>query len=426
MTAPLVRTPAVLALALAAAACGGQGGANTAPAPASTPAQQAETAAFVTTIGSDTVGVERYTRTATTLTGELVARSPRTTLRTYTAQLRPDGSVAQVEVTTRVANAPPSAPPTVSTVRFGGDTADVRSVRGDSVQTLRVAGAFPLVAGSYAFQEQAMIHARRAGRADATVQFVSPGNPRPVPIEFRALGGDAGTLNFIAGTQRVRTDAQGRLLALDGSGSTQKVVVTRVATADVAGLGAQFARREASGQGLGTLSPRDTAESTVGGARISIDYGRPLKRGRTVMGEVVPLDQVWRTGANAATILRTNRDLVIGGTAVPDGGVLALHPPLARRVEADRQPPDGAVGDGVPCGAGPGAHRPAAPHGAAGGGAVHHPRRSGDGERRDAADAVGRLRAFGAGGSTVTEHHTETRKGRQGLPSLPCLCVMLC
>jgi hypothetical protein len=314
-----------VALALAASACGGRGEVDTAPAPA----PQAETAAFVTTLGSDTLTVERYTRTATTLTGELVARSPRVTSRTYTARLRPDGGVESVEVTTRVLNAPPSAPVTVSTVRFDGDTAHVRSVRGDSVQTLRVAGTLPLVAGSYAFYEQAMIQARRAGTPDRKVSFVSPGNPRPVEMEFRSLGGDSVRLSNIAGPQTVRTDAEGRLLGLSGLQSTQKFEVARRPSLDVGALAARYAQRESAGQGLGALSPRDSVVATVGGARIVIDYGRPLKRGRRVLGEVVPLNEVWRTGANAATGLRTDRDLVIGGTRVPAGAYTLFSLPTA-------------------------------------------------------------------------------------------------
>jgi len=69
------------------------------------------------------------------------------------------------------------------------------------------------------------------------------------------------------------------------------------------------------------LSPRDTTRATVGGASVLVDYGRPSKRGREIFGEgkLVPYDKVWRTGANAATTLVTDKDLVIGGTNVPAG-----------------------------------------------------------------------------------------------------------
>ncbi len=66
-------------------------------------------------------------------------------------------------------------------------------------------------------------------------------------------------------------------------------------------------------------SPRGSAEITLNGSKISVDYGRPSMRGRKIMGELVPYDQVWRTGANRATHFTTEADLVIGGVAVPKG-----------------------------------------------------------------------------------------------------------
>jgi hypothetical protein len=76
---------------------------------------------------------------------------------------------------------------------------------------------------------------------------------------------------------------------------------------------------QAAGQNAPPLSPRDTAEATVGSDRVYVDYGRPAMRGRPIMGALVPYGQVWRTGANAATTLVTPRDLRIGGTMVPAG-----------------------------------------------------------------------------------------------------------
>jgi hypothetical protein len=67
------------------------------------------------------------------------------------------------------------------------------------------------------------------------------------------------------------------------------------------------------------LSVRDTARATVGGGEVWVDYGRPMKRGREIFGNVVPWNSVWRTGANAATQLNTSIDLVIGGASVPAG-----------------------------------------------------------------------------------------------------------
>ena len=84
--------------------------------------------------------------------------------------------------------------------------------------------------------------------------------------------------------------------------------------------GAALAPLAAQGAGGGPIAlPRDTARGTVAGAHLLVDYGRPSKRGRVIWGGLVPWGDVWRTGANAATTFVTDKDLVIGGTAVPAG-----------------------------------------------------------------------------------------------------------
>jgi hypothetical protein len=76
-------------------------------------------------------------------------------------------------------------------------------------------------------------------------------------------------------------------------------------------------RRPATPQ---VLSPRDTARVALpDGKQILVDYGRPLRRGRRIMGELVPWGRPWRTGANAATTFVTDVDLEIAGTPVPRG-----------------------------------------------------------------------------------------------------------
>jgi hypothetical protein len=67
------------------------------------------------------------------------------------------------------------------------------------------------------------------------------------------------------------------------------------------------------------LSPPEKAEATIGGKPVTIDYSAPSARGRKIYGGLVPYDKVWRTGANAATTLKTGTDLMIGGTKVPAG-----------------------------------------------------------------------------------------------------------
>jgi len=71
--------------------------------------------------------------------------------------------------------------------------------------------------------------------------------------------------------------------------------------------------------GLVQLSVRDTARATIGAATFSVDYGRPLARGRTLLGNVISYDYVWRTGANAATQLTSSAPITLAGLSLPAG-----------------------------------------------------------------------------------------------------------
>lgn len=67
------------------------------------------------------------------------------------------------------------------------------------------------------------------------------------------------------------------------------------------------------------LSPRDSVALSLDTNTVTVNYGRPSMRGRTIMGGLVPWEKVWRTGANQATHLRTSFDMVMGGVPVPRG-----------------------------------------------------------------------------------------------------------
>ncbi len=77
-------------------------------------------------------------------------------------------------------------------------------------------------------------------------------------------------------------------------------------------------------------SPPGSAELVLNGKKIKIEYSRPSMRGRKIMGALVPYDKIWRTGANAATSLTTEADLMIGGVAVPKGSYTIYTLPSAK------------------------------------------------------------------------------------------------
>ncbi|MDR5727254.1 MAG: DUF2911 domain-containing protein [Terriglobia bacterium] len=67
------------------------------------------------------------------------------------------------------------------------------------------------------------------------------------------------------------------------------------------------------------LSPPAKTTVQLNGKEVSITYNTPSMRGRKIFGDLVPYDKVWRTGANAATTLKTETNLKIGTATVPAG-----------------------------------------------------------------------------------------------------------
>ncbi len=66
-------------------------------------------------------------------------------------------------------------------------------------------------------------------------------------------------------------------------------------------------------------SPAKVAEGTVAGSKITINYSSPAVKGRTIWGDLVPLGQVWRAGANEATTFTTSKDITVQGQKLPAG-----------------------------------------------------------------------------------------------------------
>lgn len=72
-------------------------------------------------------------------------------------------------------------------------------------------------------------------------------------------------------------------------------------------------------------SPHVLSEWTIDGANISIEYGRPSLKGRTMGTNIDPYEgKEWRTGADEQTTLKTDKALKFGTLAVPPGSY-GLH-----------------------------------------------------------------------------------------------------
>ena len=82
-------------------------------------------------------------------------------------------------------------------------------------------------------------------------------------------------------------------------------------------------------QELPQPSPMGKVEQKVGLTDITIEYSRPGVKGRTIFGDLVPYDKVWRLGANACTKLTSSTDFDMGGTTVKAGTYALFATPAA-------------------------------------------------------------------------------------------------
>ena len=274
---------------------------------------------FLAKLGRDTIAVEEFSLNARELHGTSVARSPKTTIREYSATFGSDGILTHFHITYQRFGKPVFAE---RDYVYSNDSVHV-TVRQDTLTTKYAVAAsdhpVPFFGDCFGGWQAAVQHAIQSDNKKGfgilagkqvfhyDVQGNSPGN-----VELQNPGGDFGPLHAVVGKD-------GLLEKFDMTETTDKFIAERVSTIDVREMAKNFAERERSGNALGILSPQDSARATVNGASIIIDYGRPAARGRTIFGQVVPWNVVWRTGANAATQLITDKDLSFGTTVVPAG-----------------------------------------------------------------------------------------------------------
>jgi hypothetical protein len=289
-----------------------------------------DTRAYVERLGRDTTALEVFTRAEDRIDGTLVIRSPVTQVIRYSALLNPDGSVRRLETAWTTPDANPEGPPTrYHIVEIEGDTATIGAGEIlDELETERIEvpeRTLPVIGRvqlSAALFEQAARLARTAGgeRYDLTVLRTSS-RRRTAPNAITTRTADSLAIDFFGNPMIAAVDGDGRILGITGRETTLKIEVERVdpAAIDIESMAAEYAARDARGEGFGQASPRGSVEATVEDATLTVDYGRPSKRGREILGGLVPWNQVWRTGANAATHFTSDRNLLIDGRTLPAG-----------------------------------------------------------------------------------------------------------
>ena len=139
------------------------------------------------------------------------------------------------------------------------------------------------------------------------------------PMAFDLVENPDGTRQLVhpsRGPSTMAIDGQGRILWLDGTGSTRAYDLRRVPfdALHMPTLAEQFA-----GRPLGELSGRGEIDDVVAGVHFTGHYGEPLKRGRDIFGGLLAYGDWWRTGANQATHFSLDGDIVVDGEVIPAG-----------------------------------------------------------------------------------------------------------
>lgn len=295
-------------------------------------AGQSETYGFIATLGDDTTSVERVVRTGDRIVSDAVGRSPTVVRRHWEATLGPDGRIRRWTMDTTIPNAPAGERELHHEAVFTDSTVELTRRTGSGSRRFTYPRTYavtvPWNAFVYGTYEVLFDEARELPDTTRIGQYFfegwDEGNVGFARVATLGDGRYSIRSTGLAGSGVGTLDADGRLLSYTGLGTTYKQEVVRVADVpDLDAIAARFAADESAKGVARALSERDTARATLAGTTLSVEYSRPHARGRTLVGGLIPYDQVWRTGANAATHLTTSGPVRLGGVDL-DAGAYTL------------------------------------------------------------------------------------------------------
>ncbi len=281
-------------------------------------------AVFITKLGNDTLAVERFEKTENVIVAKVILRSPATTLTTYNLTLDEQGGINEmVTFKHSLDEGFEGDGEIIQKVQKVGDSLNIELVTNGGTRSFTVAsetGVLPFIDMVHWPFELAFNHAKESG-VDTVHQKLLSGTRISNFIVAR-IDSDSMTIRHPSrGVMGARVSESGDLNFLYACLTTRKLKVFRDAysAVDINALGKQFASKDKAGSPFGELSSAEEATFYVGGAEITIEYGSPKRRGRTLFGGIVPWGERWRTGANRATHFYTSKNLEIGDVKVPAG-----------------------------------------------------------------------------------------------------------
>jgi hypothetical protein len=298
--------------------------------------QPAEQYGYLALLGNDTVSAERVTRRGDEIVSDEVDRFPRVRRRHTTIRMAGDGTIKHLEMDIRTPSEPSNQRERHVVADVSADSVHItkRDSSGTKKSAFATGGALtmPHLPQMYSLTDlyfgAALRRAVAPGDSVVLRQYYIDREFDHFPLHHgvvRLLAANKAELHhdWLAGFGDATFDSLHHMLTYSGARSTYKVLVRRLGTPpelpDVEAIGERFAALETSTGGAKQLSVRDTTRATIGAAALTVDYGRPLARGRVLLGNILPFDEVWRTGANAATQFTTSVPITLAGMRVPAG-----------------------------------------------------------------------------------------------------------
>lgn len=289
---------------------------------------------WVGRLGTDTVVVEGSRQVDSRIDGTIVNVAAGRLVQRYEVDLDADGKVRALRSWTipdMSATPPPDAPPSIS-VEFGPDSIRLTRSGPDGPQTTAVPsveGAVPIFDPFFhnpmSLMELALRSARSRGDGMLRLYYLGSAGVEELPLD--EAGPDEVSYPYVLARQypmmagaRLRASMdEERLARFDAQETTFKIVTDRDPWSDPLALGREFQERGLGAGGMSGMSPPTRASGRVGSVDVAVTYGQPSRRGRRIFPDVVPFDEVWRAGANAATEVSFSQDVVVGGSRVPEG-----------------------------------------------------------------------------------------------------------
>lgn len=180
--------------------------------------QESERASFAVVIGKDTLTAERFTRTSTELSGEVVDRVRGGRIR-YRATLGAQGLITRLEM--RTMRNPTDTVGQFGTFTFGGDSMIAQIGNATPAHVPVARSVLAIVNPSVAFMEQMLIRARAIGGDTAAFPIFVLGAPQSIPLTVTRIGRDSVRLDY-AGISARLAASDARVLggAIPGQGIT--------------------------------------------------------------------------------------------------------------------------------------------------------------------------------------------------------------